>query len=95
MRLEQFVAQDDAWIFETAAGFTGLQPKERIRMCNTDRNASDYNPGRGIAIVSSTGMPRKCPCFEPFYSQLDNAKSQFYFHNAYKIYSCLIAMAVT
>ncbi len=31
-------------------------------------------------------VPRKYPCFEPYYSQFAHAKSQFYFHNAYYMY---------
>ncbi len=44
--------------------------------------------GGALLIVSSTCgyVPGKCPCFEPFYCQFAHAKSQFYFHNAYKIH---------
>ena len=44
-------------------------------------------PGGGTSYSKQYRyVPRKCPCFQPFYSQFALAKTQFYFHNAYKIY---------
>ena len=61
---------------------------------NCSSSGWGFSPGGGVGWGTSYSkqyryVPRKCPCFQPVYSQFAHAKSQFY--NAYKIY-CVMVM---